>query len=142
MNTQKERAAYIVELYQKLNPEKKITSNTEIKNTTIWRLCETNGGPFQRIKSWCETKVNELEGHEDINLFKQESDKNFELFRSRHIKYGDSWKVLSVQSIANLIEMKMHRISNMQDLDPKVEDELRDVANYACFGLLKYLHKK
>jgi hypothetical protein len=142
MTTQKERADYIVSLYQKLNPEKKISANSEIKNTTIWRLCETTGGPFQRIKKWCEQKIENLEGGEDVDLFKQEMSKNFELFKGRNKKYGDSWKVMRVQSIANLCEMKLNRISNMDKLEPKIEDELRDVSNYMIFALLKLIHNK
>lgn len=67
-----------------------------------------------------------------------------DLMISRNKKYGDSWKVLTIQSIANLIEMKMHRIANMdtKNLDPKIEDEFSDACNYAIFGLIKLNQKK
>lgn len=143
MKTQQERAGYIVRLYQKLNPDTKVDSNTTIKNTTIWRLCETSGGPFQRIRKWTEAKVNALEGNVVINDFREQVDENFRLFEGRQKKYGDSWKVLTIPAIANLVEMKMHRIANMdiKDIDPKIEDEFRDGANYCVFGLLKLLNK-
>ena len=69
--------------------------------------------------------------------------KCFDLMMSRNKKYGNSWRVLTIQSIANLIEMKMHRIANMsiQSLDPKTEDEFVDAANYAIMGLMKLNEK-
>lgn len=61
----------------------------------------------------------------------------FQLMVGRNGAYGDSWKVLSIQSIANLIEMKMNRIARLGEADAKTEDEFMDVVNYAIFGLLK-----
>jgi len=55
----------------------------------------------------------------------------------RNEKYGDSWKVLTLPSLANLIEMKMHRIANLPSGAPKTLDELQDTVNYALMGLLK-----
>lgn len=59
------------------------------------------------------------------------------LMISRNKKYGDSWKVLSVQSIANLCEMKLNRIAKLGEVDAKTEDELIDTLNYMVFGLIK-----
>lgn len=145
MNSQEERAKYIVGLYRQITGDETINSNSKIKNTTIWRLCQGSGAAFQRIKDWCEgalekrqIKIEEGDG-EDMKLAAQEFVKCFELMRGRNKKYGDSWKVLTLQSIANLIEMKMHRIANMnsQQLDPKIEDEFIDAINYGVFGLIK-----
>lgn len=61
----------------------------------------------------------------------------FDLMKSRNTKYGDSWKVLSIQSLANLCEMKLHRIANLDKVEPKIYDELIDTLNYMVFGLLK-----
>ncbi len=60
---------------------------------------------------------------------------------SRNKKYGSSWRVLSIQSIANLIEMKMNRVAKLGEVDAKTLDEFSDVANYACFALLKFNNK-
>jgi hypothetical protein len=139
-----ERMDYIVKMFQQLNPEEKITSDTIIRGTPIWKLCNSDGGPYQRIKTWCEKKITEKklieEENDDMLKAKKEYDKCFDLMKSRNKKYGDSWKVLTIQSIANLCEMKLHRIANMnnQDLDPKIEDELRDTANYMIFALIKF----
>jgi len=61
-----------------------------------------------------------------------------DLMLSRNEKYGDSWKVLTIPSLANLCEMKLHRIARLWDVDAKTEDELMDVINYCVFGLMKY----
>ncbi len=59
------------------------------------------------------------------------------LMEERNLKYGDSWRVLTIPSVANLIEMKMHRIANLPAGAPKTRDEFMDTINYACMGLLK-----
>lgn len=62
------------------------------------------------------------------------------LMRARNAKYWNSWKCLTIQSMANLIEMKMNRIAKMsadQILSPKIEDEFMDVINYGVFGMMK-----
>lgn len=147
MTNQLERADYIVGLYRVIMNDSNINSNTKIKNTTIWKLCETNGGPFQRIKKWCEEKVeinklkvNESDGEDMSSAFEQFV-KCFELMKSRNKSYGSSWKVLSVQSIANLIEMKMNRIAQLGEIDAKSLDEFQDCANYAVFALMKLNNK-
>lgn len=59
------------------------------------------------------------------------------LMMSRNEKYGDSWKILSIPWLSNLCEMKLNRISNMDKIDPKIEDELMDTINYCIFALYK-----
>jgi hypothetical protein len=59
-----------------------------------------------------------------------------ELMNERNQKYGDSWRTLSIQSTANLIEMKMNRVARL-GLDAKIKDELQDSINYAIFALYK-----
>lgn len=167
-NDQSQRIAYMIGLWEKVNPGCEGTLSTTINNTSIGRLCETAGGPYQRVITWLEKKVDELSSsvesepeemlaskglldseyrnalledkpYTDMEKADKEFQKCFELMQGRNAKYGDSWKVLSVQSIANLIEMKMHRIANMntKDLDPKIEDEFIDAVNYGIFGLIK-----
>jgi len=73
--------------------------------------------------------------------FQEQQKKAFDLMMSRNKKYGDSWKVLSIQSIANLCEMKMNRIAKLGEIDAKTEDEFFDIINYACFALIKLNNK-
>lgn len=158
-NDQSQRIAYMIGLWERMNPGCEGTLSTTINNTSIGRLCETAGGPYQRVITWLEKKVDETSMSEksepieseyrsmlledrtltDMEKADREFQKCFELMQGRNAKYGDSWKVLSVQSIANLIEMKMHRIANMdtKDLNPKIEDEFIDAVNYGIFGLIK-----
>lgn len=77
----------------------------------------------------------------DAKQFKVILNSCYKLMLERNKSYGVSWKVLTVKSIANLIEMKMNRISQLNEGNIKIEDEFRDVINYACFALLK-LKKK
>lgn len=68
---------------------------------------------------------------------RDEFERCLQLMLERNAKYGDSWKVLTIPSLANLIEMKMHRIANLPSGAPKTEDEFQDTVNYALMGLLK-----
>lgn len=81
--------------------------------------------------------------NDDMEEIKRQFDKCFELIKSRNKKYGDSWRILNIPSLANLCEMKLHRISNMntKNLDPKVLDEIMDVACYMIFGMIKINNK-
>lgn len=63
------------------------------------------------------------------------------LFEERNKKYGDSYEVLDVHSIAKLCEMKMNRISNMEG-NAKIEDEFMDTINYAIIGIYKHRSQK
>lgn len=38
-----------------------VTEDTLIKGTPIHKLCAVDGAPFQRIKKWCEDKIEEKE---------------------------------------------------------------------------------
>lgn len=133
---QADRIRYIVSMFQVINPKDVITPETKIKNTTIERLCEYDMPPYRRIKEWCEKKTLELQGQNQHLEFKKILDQAFETFKGRNEKYGDSWKVLSISSTANLIEMKMNRIARL-GTDAKTEDEFIDTINYAVMGILK-----
>ncbi len=146
-----ERINYLVSLLYELDPEGIYDGDYKIKNATLDSICEYPGGGYFRIKSWLEKKVEEKQNElgekftpkSDMELAREQFQKCFELMQSRNKKYGDSWKVLTIQSLANLCEMKLHRIANMQsdNLDPKIEDELVDTANYMIFALIKLTNK-
>ena len=53
------RIRYIIEMVRKLNPTQEITREYKIKGTTIEKLCEYNGGGYQRVKTWLEQKLDE-----------------------------------------------------------------------------------
>lgn len=68
--------------------------------------------------------------------------KALDLMMSRNDKYWDSWKVLTIPSLANLCEMKLHRIARLWEIDAKTEDELIDTLNYMIFWLIKLYEQK
>lgn len=86
-------------------------------------------------------KQDQEKENEDMSEAEKIYNEAFELMKSRNLKYWDSWRVLSIQSIANLCEMKLHRISNLDKLEPKIYDELIDTLNYMVFALLKLNNK-
>lgn len=128
------REDYIISLYQKINPEIKVTSKTKIKNTSIEILCKYEA-PYKRIKDWCERKVLELENKKDLIEFKEIMNDCYKLMISRNKKYGDSYKKLRLDSIIDLMAMKLDRCQK-QKLDSKaIKAELEDIVNYGVFGL-------
>ena len=137
------RVQELIDLFQILNPDTQITSEFRVRGTTLQKLGQTGSGGYQRVVKWAREKVAKLQSEatpaSDADKLKLVYKHCFELMKGRNDKYGDSWRVLTIPGIANLIEMKMHRIANMnaQDLDPKIIDEFIDSLNYAAMGLQK-----
>lgn len=59
------RIEEIIDLYQQVNPDKEVTAATTINNTSIARLCETDGGPYKRIRAWL---LKQLEKNTPVKL--------------------------------------------------------------------------
>lgn len=139
------RISEIIDLYQQLNPDLNVDVSTKINNATIARICETGGGPYQRVKSWIEKQLElkslkEIEG-EDMRLAKVQFDKCFELMKGRNAKYGDSYKKLRLNSIIDLMIMKLDRCQKQELDDHAMEVEIEDVVNYGIFGLVNIRNK-
>lgn len=143
---QQYRLEYLINGLKKIegqnNKDVIIDKDTKLRGTTLEKLSLYNGPAFNRVSSWIKEKLDEIgtpNQPTETTLFRNKMQECFDLFKSRNNKYGDSWKVLSLQSVANLIEMKMHRVANMstQQIDPKIKDEFQDSVNYAVMGLLK-----
>ena len=143
-----QRIEYIIGMYQRIYPDMVVTPETMIKGTSIKKLCEFPGPGYYRVVRWCEEKLKTLPAKQlaenDMDRVKEQFRKAFEIMKGRNVKYGTSWKVLTISSIANLCEMKLNRIAQMnnQNLDPKIEDELIDTMNYMAFALIKYQEQK
>jgi hypothetical protein len=87
-------------------------------------------------------KKQDNKSYADIELFKLEQARCLELMVGRNKKYGDSWKKLRLNSVVDLINMKIDRCVK-QDLDEDaIKIELEDIANYCIFGLMMVRHKK
>lgn len=149
--TQRDRINYICAMHKKLNPLLDVTPKTTIKNASIEDLCKFDGAAYRRIKKWHEDTLQKKESEgvpvpttqisADMVEARELFHKCYDLMVSRNEKYGDSWKVLTIPSLANLCEMKLHRIANLPEGAPKTEDELMDTINYCIFGLMKLKNK-
>lgn len=138
-----DRLNELVRLFQILNPDVKIDAEFKVRGSTLRLLAETGAGGYQRVLAWARGKVVEKQSGSKSTTDIAELTKIYkhclDLMKSRNAKYGDSWRVLTIPATANLIEMKMHRIANMdaKSLDPKLIDEFIDSVNYGVMGLLK-----
>lgn len=145
-----DRIDYICKLYAQVNPEGIIGPDTLIKNTTISKLCEVNGGPYQRIKKWCEDTLQKREVEHiqkkpelsvDMEKASEQFHKCFELMKSRNLKYGDSYTKLRTNSIIDLMLMKLDRCQKQELDDHAMEVEIEDVVNYGIFCLMNIRNK-
>ena len=133
-----------------------------LNGTSLQKLAETGGPGYHRVIAWMEKK---LESHHTpemgaaelvtaeviggfraaVGILKDEQkdlielalEKSLALYRERKGKYGDSWKVLSASSTANLIEMKANRAAKMGDENAKSLDEALDIVNYGAMLYVK-----
>lgn len=64
------------------------------------------------------------------------------LFRSRNRMYGDSWKDMRIESIADHIRMKAYRTRELGIRNDKALDEAFDMANYAAMLFIKLKESK
>lgn len=53
------------------------------------------------------------------------------IFIERMAKYGNSWREMKSQSIAEHIKMKAYRSGELGVENDKIHDEAHDIANYA-----------
>lgn len=144
-----DRLNKLISLFSKIEGTK-ITGDYVVRGTSLRKLAETNGGGYQRVLKWAESKIPKkapeptpLPVPPEMQEMKNQLKAAWEVMLGRNAKYGDSWKVLSIPSMANLIEMKMHRIANMneKELNPKIIDEAVDAINYSAMMLYKLKEK-
>ena len=75
--------------------------------------------------------------------YDQEAAENRLLLQAKNHDYGEAWRQMRVESITDLILMKLHRIKQLENLGPGaakasegVEGGYRDMLNYAVFALI------
>ena len=145
-----QRIEYLISLYQKLKPEEEITRYTKIKNATIESICVYDGGAYNRVRIWLEGAVGKRLGEQskqeqdiegDMKLAMKEFQSCFALMQQRNKKYGDSWKKLRLESIVDLMIMKLDRCQKQQLDEKALEVELEDLVNYGIFGLINIRNK-
>jgi hypothetical protein len=71
----------------------------------------------------------------------EQFNKCYELMKSRNSKYGNSYKMLRLNSIIDLMLMKLDRCQKQELDDHAIEVELEDCINYGIFGLMKIRNK-
>lgn len=148
MNKQN-RINYIIDLYQKMSGEP-ADFTTKINNASINSICMYEGPAYFRVKNWLEKKIGEkvqtekkgeLDIDKDIKAFHDTLKECLELARERMPKYGNSWRILDIKSLALLMMMKLDRIAELGENNAKTKDELQDVVNYATFSLIRFNEK-
>lgn len=144
MTTTTEAIKHMCKLYEQVTWTPATTETTRWRsgdpkqNPTIAKIATSIGGRqrfIDRHESKIKSKIKETTTVAEMDEMETILKECLDLMKQRNAKYWDSWKVLSIPSIANLCEMKLHRIANMKSIDPKVEDELMDTINYCCFAL-------
>ena len=87
------------------------------------------------------TKIDENTYNNDVEIFEQILQSALTLMKTRNKQYGSSWRKLSIESIAQIAEMKLNRVAQLGD-DAKSADEFIDAINYSVFGLMKLQMEK
>ena len=71
-----------------------------------------------------------------------EAAENRRLLLAKNHDYGEAWRAMRVESITDLILMKLHRVKQLENLggaalvSESVEGSYRDILNYAVFALI------
>jgi hypothetical protein len=75
--------------------------------------------------------------------YDQETAENRRLLFAKNHDYGEAWRQMRIESITDIILMKLHRTKQIEDLAGRtqvsegVEANYRDMLNYAVFVLIK-----
>ena len=71
-----------------------------------------------------------------------EAAENRRLLLAKNHDYGEAWRAMRVESITDLILMKLHRVKQLENIggaalvSESVEGSYRDMLNYAVFALI------
>jgi Nucleotide modification associated domain 1 len=75
--------------------------------------------------------------------YDEETEANRQLLFAKNHDYGEAWRQMRIESITDIILMKLHRTKQIEDLggltrvSEGVEANYRDMLNYAVFVLIK-----
>lgn len=85
----------------------------------------------------------ELDPDHVADAYDEEVGINSQLLFAKNHDYGEAWRQMRVESITDIILMKLHRTKQIEDLGGNtyvsegVEANYRDMLNYAVFALIK-----
>ena len=130
----------VLELHFKATWEKRWPRDVRAKWTTFEKIAFSIDWGYERYVNRAQKKITEKrlqnkDVNDDMNKIGKIYRDAYELMKSRNQKYWDSRKVMSVQAIASLCEMKLNRIAQLWELEAKTKDEAEDVLNYMVFIL-------
>jgi hypothetical protein len=110
-------------------------------------------GEFVAIINYCVIALMQLRLPTDAPLdldltavaeaYDQETAENRRLLFAKNHDYGEAWRQMRIESITDIILMKLHRTKQIEDLAGRtqvsegVEANYRDMLNYAVFVLIK-----
>ncbi|RYU78327.1 DUF1599 domain-containing protein [Hymenobacter persicinus] len=108
---------------------------------------------FVAIVNYCLIALMQLSLPEDAPLdldpaevaraYDEQVEENRRLLFAKNHDYGEAWRQMRVESITDIILMKLHRTKQIEDLagatrvSEGVEANYRDMLNYAAFVLIK-----
>jgi hypothetical protein len=86
----------------------------------------------------------ELPADEVMQRYDEHLKKNLDLLLQKNHDYGEAWRSMRVESITDIILMKLHRTKQIEDNQGKtlisegIDANYRDMINYAVFALIIY----
>ena len=90
-----------------------------------------------------DDKRMELPLEELMNLYDKETEETLNLLKDKNHDYGEAWRDMRVNSITDIILMKILRVKQIEDNSGKTlvsegtDANYRDMINYAVFALIK-----
>ncbi len=90
----------------------------------------------------------EIPIEELMHLYDEEADETLGLLLNKNHDYGEAWRDMRVNSITDIILMKLLRVKQIEDNQGKTivsegyDGNYRDMINYAVFALIKLNKKK
>ena len=84
---------------------------------------------------------------EVIKMYEKEIKETLDLMRDKNHDYGEAWRKMRVESITDIMLMKIMRIKQIEDNDGKtnisegIDANYRDIINYALFASIHLSEK-
>lgn len=129
-----------------------------IQESGVNKIGESIEGEFMALVNYGIMALIQLElgGPKEENLgldtlsayYDRVSDNVFQLMQKKNHDYGEAWREMRVESITDLILVKLLRIKQIEDNDGRtiasegVEGNYQDIINYALFSLILLKEKQ
>lgn len=110
-------------------------------------------GEYIGIVNYCLIALIQLEMKNDAridlpydeveSLYNKHATRTKQLMENKNHDYGEAWRDMRVESLTDLILMKVHRVKQIEDNDGKtlisegVDANYMDMINYAVFALIR-----